>query len=96
MAKKSSTEVPKKKNKKKSSRKSGPNAVAMKNKTPKPNPFETIWSRRKFDILGKKKKGEQRRVGLARSIAIEKVRKKCVFFNYEFVIELYCMCSKKI
>jgi nucleolar protein 14 len=37
------------------------------------NPFETIWSRRKFDILGKKRKGEERRVGLSRSLAIQKV-----------------------
>lgn len=74
MAKKPVTESTKKKNKKKSSKKNGPNVVAMKNKTPKPpNLFETIWSRRKFDILGKKRKGEQRRVGLARSVALEKV-----------------------
>lgn len=62
-----------KKNKKKSSKRSGPNAVAMKLKASQPNPFETIWSRRKFDILGKKRKGEERRNGLARSLAIEKV-----------------------
>lgn len=84
MAKKSATEsAKKKKNKKKSSKKTGPNVVAMKNKTPKPqNPFETIWSRRKFDILGKKRKGEQRRVGLARSLALEK-RKKTLLKEYE-------------
>lgn len=51
----------------------GPNAKAMKQKTSKPNPFESIWSRRKFDILGKKRKGEERRLGLARSRAIDKV-----------------------
>lgn len=49
------------------------NSLAMKNKAPKPNPFESMWSRRKFDILGKKQKGEEHRVGLSRSIAIEKV-----------------------
>ncbi|XP_012082545.1 nucleolar protein 14 isoform X2 [Jatropha curcas] len=72
----------KKKNKK--NKKSGPNAVAMKVKTtPKDNPFETIWSRRKFDILGKKKgKGEERRIGLARSLAIDK-RKKTLLKEYE-------------
>lgn len=59
---------------KKKKNKSGPNAVAMKVQAPKPSPFETIWSRRKFDILGKKRKGEERRIGLARSLAIEKVR----------------------
>lgn len=37
------------------------------------NPFETIWSRRKFDLLGKKRKGEERRIGLSRSLAIQKV-----------------------
>ncbi|KAI4357990.1 hypothetical protein L6164_001901 [Bauhinia variegata] len=70
-----------KKNKKKKN-KSGPDAVAMKVKAPKDNPFETIWSRRKFDILGKKRKGEERRVGLARSRAIEK-RKKTLLKEYE-------------
>ncbi|KAG8634316.1 nucleolar protein 14 isoform X2 [Manihot esculenta] len=71
----------KKKNKK--NNKSGPNVVAMKLKNPKDNPFETIWSRRKFDILGKKKgKGEERRIGLARSLAIEK-RKKTLLKEYE-------------
>ncbi|XP_057961275.1 uncharacterized protein LOC131153166 [Malania oleifera] len=68
--------------KKKKSKKSGPDAVAMKLKTPKDNPFETIWSRRKFDILGKKRKGEEHRVGLARSRAIEK-RKKTLLKEYE-------------
>ncbi|CAA2982658.1 nucleolar 14 [Olea europaea subsp. europaea] len=58
------------------------NSLAMKNKAPKPNPFESMWSRRKFDILGKKQKGEERRVGLSRSIAIEK-RKKTLLMEYE-------------
>lgn len=62
-----------KKKTKRSFKKSGPDAVAMKHKTSQPNPFETIWSNRKFDILGKKRKGEERRIGLARSCAIEKV-----------------------
>ncbi|KAK9277046.1 hypothetical protein L1049_006585 [Liquidambar formosana] len=70
------------KTKKKKNSKSGPNAIAMKQKAPKPNPFETIWSRRKFDILGKKRKGEERRIGLARSIAIDK-RKKTLLKEYE-------------
>ncbi|KAL2542866.1 Nop14-like protein [Abeliophyllum distichum] len=72
-----------KKNKNKMKNKlSVPNSVAMKNKAPKPNPFESIWSRRKFDILGKKRKGEERRVGLSRSVAIEK-RKKTLLKEYE-------------
>ncbi|OVA00615.1 hypothetical protein BVC80_9085g21 [Macleaya cordata] len=50
------------------------NAAVVKNsKPPKDNnPFETIWYRRKFDIIGKKRKGEEKRTGLARSRAIEK------------------------
>lgn len=63
---------------------SGPLAASMKSsKATRPNPFETIWSRRKFDILGKKKgKGEEIRIGLSRSIAIEK-RKKTLLKEYE-------------
>uniref|UniRef100_A0A2N9HSV5 Nucleolar protein 14 n=1 Tax=Fagus sylvatica TaxID=28930 RepID=A0A2N9HSV5_FAGSY len=70
------------KNKKKKKKNSGPKGIAMKVEAPKPNPFETIWSRRKFDILGKKRKGEERRIGLARSIGIEK-RKKTLLKEYE-------------
>ncbi|KAI3693885.1 hypothetical protein L1987_76840 [Smallanthus sonchifolius] len=72
------------KKKKKNNKKINPNAVAMKVKAPatKPNPFETVWSRRKFDILGKKRKGEERRIGLARSLAIDK-RKKTLLKDYE-------------
>ncbi|XP_038973090.1 nucleolar protein 14 isoform X2 [Phoenix dactylifera] len=73
------------KKKKKSARSllSGPAAAAMKAaKCVRANPFETIWSRRKFDILGKKRKGEERRVGLARSLAIQK-RKKTLLKEYE-------------
>ncbi|KAJ4974165.1 hypothetical protein NE237_007339 [Protea cynaroides] len=74
-----------KKKKKKSSTKkllSAPNAKAMIAKPAKLNPFETIWSRRKFDILGKKRKGEEKRVGLARSRGIEK-RKGTLLKEYE-------------
>ncbi|GMH26188.1 hypothetical protein Nepgr_028031 [Nepenthes gracilis] len=70
------------KKKKKGVKKAGPNAVWKKLKPQKENPFETIWSRRKFDILGKKCKGEERRIGLARSLAIEK-RKKTLLKEYE-------------
>ncbi|XP_010257952.1 PREDICTED: nucleolar protein 14 [Nelumbo nucifera] len=90
MAKKKAESNPKsstsgtKKKKKNSLKKllSGPNAMAMKSKPANENPFETIWSRRKFDILGKKRKGEEKRVGLARSRAIEK-RKKTLLKEYE-------------
>lgn len=64
--------------KKKKSKKFGPEGVAMKvkannnNNGTASNPFESIWSRRKFEVLGQKRKGEARRMGLARSLAIQK------------------------
>ncbi|XP_010932890.2 uncharacterized protein [Elaeis guineensis] len=80
---KSSSSSNSKKKKSAKSLLSGPAAAAMKAAKPvRANPFETIWSRRKFDILGKKRKGEERRVGLARSLAIEK-RKKTLLKEYE-------------
>lgn len=84
MAKKSGPKTDNKmKNNKKKNKKSGPNKVAMKVQAPKAdNPFESIWSRRKFDILGKKRKGEERRIGLARSQAIQK-RKKTLLKEFE-------------
>uniref|UniRef100_A0A803L7P6 Nucleolar protein 14 n=1 Tax=Chenopodium quinoa TaxID=63459 RepID=A0A803L7P6_CHEQI len=81
MAKNNGSET-KKKNKKKS-KQSGVNKVSMKLKSvPKDNPFETIWSRRKFDVIGKKRKGEERRIGQARARAIDK-RKKTLLKEYE-------------
>ncbi|KAL4639817.1 hypothetical protein ACB092_03G245500 [Castanea dentata] len=73
-----------KKQKKKKTKSSGPKAKSMKvsEPIPKPNPFENIWSRRKFDILGKKRKGEERRIGLARSLGIQK-RKQTLLKEYE-------------
>ncbi|KAL5079771.1 hypothetical protein RYX36_008192, partial [Vicia faba] len=70
--------------KKKKMHKTGPEGVAMKAKAPKANvnPFESIWTRKKFDILGQKRKGETKRTGLARSTAIEK-RKKTLLKEYE-------------
>ncbi|PIN20344.1 Nucleolar protein involved in 40S ribosome biogenesis [Handroanthus impetiginosus] len=71
MAKKSSTESSKKKKSKNKikNKLSVLNSEAKKVKGPKENPFESIWSRRKFDILGKKRKDdERRRIGLSRSI----------------------------
>lgn len=87
-AKASKNDSSSKKKKMKKSSKSGPKAKDMKLKAPKENPFETIWSRRKFDILGKKRKGEQRRIGEARSSAIEKVKKGCTFFFGLIFIDL--------
>lgn len=37
------------------------------------NPFEKQWTRTKFDVLGKKKKSEGKRIGVARSAALDKV-----------------------
>lgn len=71
-----------KNSKKKKKKSSGPKALTMKVSAPKANPFESIWSRRKFDVLGKKRKGEERRIGLARSLAIEK-RKKTLLKEYQ-------------
>ncbi|KAK1360924.1 Nucleolar protein 14 [Heracleum sosnowskyi] len=71
------------KKKKKKNSKLQPDSIAMKKvKATKSNPFETIWSRRKFDVLGKKRKGEERRLGLARSLAIQK-RTKTLLKDYE-------------
>ncbi|XP_022951528.1 nucleolar protein 14 isoform X1 [Cucurbita moschata] len=78
----SSNNDKKDKKSKKKKKSAGPKALSMKVSAPKANPFESIWSRRKFDVLGKKRKGEERRIGLARSIAIEK-RKKTLLREYE-------------
>ena len=73
------------KGKKKKQGKNGPAAVAMKARgaaaaaaSGSNNPFEAIWSRRKFDVLGKKRKGEERRLGRARSEAIHKVNSQSI------------------
>ncbi|XVE85705.1 hypothetical protein DITRI_Ditri17bG0112100 [Diplodiscus trichospermus] len=96
MAKHSGAEAKsKKKTKKKGSKKAGPDAISMKLKAKKSNPFETIWSRRKFDILGKKRKGEERRIGLARSLAIQK-RKKTLLKEYEQSAKSSVFVDKRI
>ncbi|XP_047310640.1 nucleolar protein 14 [Impatiens glandulifera] len=82
-----------KKNKK--NKKTGPNAMAMKSKAAKPNPFESIWSRRKFDFLGKKGKGEERRMGLVRSAAVEK-RKNTLLREYEQNAKASVFVDKRI
>ncbi|KAG6399001.1 hypothetical protein SASPL_140474 [Salvia splendens] len=86
MAKNSSTgSAKKKKSKGKINKKlSSLNSDSKKIKGPKENPFENIWSRRKFTILGKKRKDEERRrIGLSRSLAIQKVH-FASFFLYLF------------
>ncbi|GLJ38313.1 hypothetical protein SUGI_0780240 [Cryptomeria japonica] len=61
-----------------------PDAVAMKKRknASEANMFETLWARKKFNILGKKQKGQGRRVGLSRSLAMEK-RKKTLLQEYK-------------
>ncbi|KAK4423666.1 Nucleolar protein 14 [Sesamum alatum] len=100
MAKNSSTESSKKKkNKNKKNIKSKLsvlNSEAKKTKGPKENPFESIWSRRKFDILGKKRKDdERRRVGLSRSLAIQK-RQKTLLKEYEQSTKSSVFVDKRI
>ncbi|XP_031490340.1 uncharacterized protein LOC116257584 [Nymphaea colorata] len=76
----------KKKNKKrKSSSKKlllAPHSVVMKASAAKANPFESIWTRRKFDVLGKKRKGEEIRMGSSRSKAVKK-RKETLLAEYQ-------------
>ncbi|KAF1866613.1 hypothetical protein Lal_00017997 [Lupinus albus] len=81
----------KKKNNKKKN-KSAPDAVAMKVKgTSKvDNPFESIWSRRKFQVLGQKRKGDSRRLGLARS------RKNTLLKEYEQSVKSSVFVDKRI
>lgn len=70
--------------KKKKLNKTGLEGVAMKEKALKANtnPFESIWSRKKFDILCRKCKGETKCIGLARSTVIKR-RKKTLLKEYE-------------
>lgn len=70
--------------KKKKIRTLAPEAVALKAKATGSgqNLFETMWTRKKFDLLGKKQKSQGQRVGLARSRAIEK-RKKTLLQEYK-------------
>jgi hypothetical protein len=72
--------------------KNGPAAVAMKARgaaaADRSNPFEAIWSRRKFDVLGKKRKGEERRTSRSRSDAIHKVIAKTKSFVASYRIYL--------
>lgn len=100
MAKKSamSKSKPKKSSGKDKKSKTGPNKVEMKHKAaaaPKPNPFESIWSRTKFDILGKNRKGQQRRIGQVRSQAIDK-RKSTLQKEYEQSTKSSVFVDKRI
>ncbi|KAL6577748.1 hypothetical protein OROMI_010076 [Orobanche minor] len=99
MAKKSSSDSSKKKKKSKNKIKnklSILNSEAKKTKAPKENPFESIWSRRKFNILGKKRKDdERRRIGLSRSLAIQK-RQKTLLKEYEQSTKSSVFVDKRI
>eukprot|EP00897_Mesotaenium_endlicherianum_P006282 jgi/Mesen1/5682/ME000288S04895 len=46
------------------------------------NLFERLWNRKKFDVLGKKVKGEQKKLGKARGDAIER-RKATLLQEYQ-------------
>ncbi|KAG7589469.1 Nucleolar protein 14 [Arabidopsis suecica] len=86
----------KKKPNKKGERRMGPDAVAMKAKTQKvDNPFELIRSRRKFDILGKKRKGEERFVSVSRTRAVDK-RKNTLQKEYEQSLKASVFLDKRI
>ncbi|KAL8531509.1 hypothetical protein ACS0TY_008195 [Phlomoides rotata] len=98
MTKNSSTDSAKKKKSKSKIKKklSVLNSEAKKSKAPKENPFESIWSRRKFDILGKKRKDEERRrIGLSRSLAIQK-REKTLLKEYEQSTKSSTFIDKRI
>lgn len=68
---------------------SGPEAVASKKGFKSSgnflnqNPFESVWTRQKQNVIGKKRKGEERRIGFARSISVDKV---CFFLLKTMVL----------
>lgn len=81
---------------KKGGRKMGAEAVAMKAKAKKvENPFELISSRRKFDVLGKKRKGEERRDGFSRSRGVDK-RNNTLLKEYEQSLKSSVFVDKRI
>ncbi|XP_010415534.1 PREDICTED: nucleolar protein 14-like isoform X4 [Camelina sativa] len=86
----------KKKPNKKGERRTGPDAVAMKAKPKKVvNPFESITSRQKFEILGKKRKGEERRISVSRTLAVDK-RKNTLEKEYERSLKASVFLDKRI
>jgi hypothetical protein len=50
-----------------------PRAVQAQQATPKVNPFELKGSKRKFDVLGKRDKGEKKNVIKSREDAVNRV-----------------------
>ncbi|XP_051148566.1 uncharacterized protein LOC127263530 [Andrographis paniculata] len=98
MGKKSSAEGGKKKKSKSKirSKLSTLNAESRKTKVSKENPFESIWSRRKFDVLGKKRKDEERRrVGRSRSLAVLK-RQNTLLKEYQQSTKSSVFLDKRI
>ena len=53
--------------------KKGTRPAAAQPRQEKPNLFEMMFNKKKFDVLGKKQKGEKRKSGKARSEGLEKV-----------------------
>ncbi|KZV48053.1 nucleolar protein 14 [Dorcoceras hygrometricum] len=92
----SSGSTKKKKNKKNKSSLNVSKSLTMKSKVQQENPFESIWSRRKFNILGKKRKDEERRrVGLSRSLSVQK-RQKTLLKEYEQSTKSSVFMDKRI
>ena len=50
-----------------------PRAVQAQQQAPKINPFELKGSRRKFDVLGKRDKGDKKNIIQSREDAVNKV-----------------------
>ncbi|KAL2338264.1 hypothetical protein Fmac_012710 [Flemingia macrophylla] len=75
-SKHSDSDPQKNKKKKAKNKKTSPEGVAMKVKanaaSTSSNPFKSISSRRKFEVLGQKLKGDSRCMGLACSLAVQK------------------------
>ncbi|KAH7291504.1 hypothetical protein KP509_29G019800 [Ceratopteris richardii] len=59
-----------------------PDAIASGKKGDGGSLFEKQWTKSKFEILGRKRKSEGRRVGLSRSVAIDK-RKKTILQEFQ-------------
>jgi len=58
-------------------KKKAPRAVQAQQQAPKVNPFELKGSRKKFDVLGKRDKGDKKNVIKSREEAVNKVGKAC-------------------
>ena len=54
-------------------KRSKPRPPGPKPQQDKPNPFESLYNNKKFNVLGKPAKGQQRKAGKARAEGNEKV-----------------------